>query len=504
MMLSLARRFDTVTAWVALAIVCALLAVQAVSLAFKLTTSPREIPFVGMRWLSGSIADIVASANAADGAFSGAPSARISRFFTVKRIAQPVGPSPMPSDELAANLRRMIESALRERRVVPQEDAIRIGFRGPPHLGPPRAKPSVVDGTVVVGDADFILPAMVEVQVRLGDGSWIVVSGRRAATEPWRRYLWIGSLLASAVLVGLCSWWMARRLILPLRRLSQAADRLDGLRSAGDVPETGPVELRRIAYSFNAMQGRLLALVAERTRMAAAVSHDLRTPITRLRLRAEYVGDTELQDSIIRDLATMERIVESTMRFAQTGVSSEAMQRIELHALLDDLCAGLSVCGTPIDHQFDGTAVVDAPLDGLERAFANLIGNAAKFGTRVSVRLCVEARQAEIVIDDNGPGIDDALKAKVFEPFFRADAARSVDSGGAGLGLTIASAVIVRCGGTIELRDRIPTGLSVRVTLPCVAANRSPPVAADSRPSSRASVTTDAEISTSSAKSLRF
>lgn len=498
MMLPLARRLDTVTVWVALAIVCAMLAVQAVSLAFKLTTSPRELPFVGMRWLSGSIADIVASA---DSASPLNPSARLSRLFTVQRVVHPVSHSSMPSDELAANLRRMIEAALKARGLGSREDGIRVGFRGPPRLGPPRVKPSVVDGTLVAGDGDFLLPAMIEVQVRLGDGSWIVVSGRLGTPEPGRRYLWICSLLASAVLVGLCSWWMARRLILPLRRLSQAADRLDGLKSASDVPETGPVELCRIARSFNAMQDRLLALVAERTRMAAAVSHDLRTPITRLRLRAEYVSDTELQDSIIRDLATMERIVESTMRFAQAGVSLEAMQRIELHALLEDLCEGFSVCGTPVNYQFANTAIVDAPLEGLERAFANLLGNAVKFGTCVSVRLCVDDRRAEVVINDNGPGIDDTLKTKVFEPFFRADSARSIDNGGAGLGLTIASAVIMRCGGTIELHDGVPMGLSVRVSLPCVMTNRSP--AAEFQASSRAIVMTGAAISTPAAESPR-
>jgi signal transduction histidine kinase len=215
------------------------------------------------------------------------------------------------------------------------------------------------------------------------------------------------------------------------------------------------------------MQARVLKLIADRTRMLAAVSHDLRTPITRLRLRAEDIENAELRSQILRDLGTMQNLVQSALSFLRGQNEQGAAVKADLPALLQTVCDGFSDTGHAIQYSGPAHLYVSCEPDQLMRAVENLIDNGLKFGSSVAVRVDQQGQDAVIEIQDDGPGIADAEKQRAIEPFYRGDAARDLNKGDSfGLGLSIAHSIIERNGGRLELADGRPTGLLARVTLP--------------------------------------
>jgi signal transduction histidine kinase len=228
----------------------------------------------------------------------------------------------------------------------------------------------------------------------------------------------------------------------------------------------GPSEVREAAEAFNEMQRRLRDLIAGRTQTLAAISHDLRTPITRLRLRLEFVGDAEQRAKFEADLEEMEKMIAAALALARDEAAVEARTRIDLSVLLAGLVADARALGQ--DAEYRGPARLDiavAPIS-LKRAFANLIDNAVRYGRRAHVTLNAEAGQTRVDIEDDGPGIPESEQAKVFQPFYRLERSRSRDTGGTGLGLAVARTTVLAHGGTIALRNRAGGGLTVSVTLP--------------------------------------
>ncbi|OYQ37302.1 two-component sensor histidine kinase [Niveispirillum lacus] len=287
------------------------------------------------------------------------------------------------------------------------------------------------------------------------------------ATDALREPGFIASLGGSAAVAILLSAWVLGFTTRPLRRFAAAANRLGIDMNAPSLDEAGPREVRLAAAAFNKMQRRLRAFVEDRTRMLAAVSHDLRTPLTRLRLRAEFIDDDVVRDKMLEDLSEMEAMIGSTLAFARDEAAKEAIQPLELNALLARLGEDMRDAGKPV-------GVIPAPFSipiagrrmALRRALGNLMENAVKYGQTAQVALAMTGENVTITIDDNGPGIPEMEFENVFRPFFRLEASRSRDTGGTGLGLSVANDIVRAHGGEIRLANRSEGGLRVTVVLP--------------------------------------
>jgi signal transduction histidine kinase len=268
------------------------------------------------------------------------------------------------------------------------------------------------------------------------------------------------------VLVGLWAWltWTVND---PLTRFARAAERVGVDIHSPSFPEQGPSQLRRAIRAFNEMQVRVLRLLTDRTRMLGAISHDLRTPLTRLRLRIETGGGAEDKAKMLTDIESMEAMLGSSLAFVRGVEEAEAPETVDMDLLLQTVCDTVSDLGGEVSYEGPARCRYRCRPQAMQRALTNVIGNAAKYGRRVQVSLDGEgARGLAITVDDDGPGIPDIEKSKVFEPFYRTPAARDHDSQGMGLGLSIARSIILAHGGAIELSDVLPHGLRVRIQLP--------------------------------------
>ena len=214
------------------------------------------------------------------------------------------------------------------------------------------------------------------------------------------------------------------------------------------------------------MQGRIRRFVEDRTRLLAAISHDLRSPITRLRLRTEMLPAELGGDRMLADLAEMEAMVTSTLEFARGEAGDETSQAVDLAATLAAVCDNASDMGLPAEFQWTGRLVCTCRPLAIKRAFANVVENAARYGGRASVRVESHAHGLTVIVDDDGPGIPEAEFEKVFAPFYRLENSRNRRTGGIGLGLTVARTIIRAHGGDIRLENRVPHGLRVTVSLP--------------------------------------
>ncbi|MBI3898470.1 MAG: HAMP domain-containing protein [Gammaproteobacteria bacterium] len=304
------------------------------------------------------------------------------------------------------------------------------------------------------------------VQLPLRDGQWVVFTQRlppEQFTWPARLLAALGILLAAVLLVSFIAVrWITR----PLAALSQAADGLGRDLRRAPLPETGPRETRLAAQAFNAMQSRLRGYLQDRERLLAAVSHDLKTPITRLRLRAELLTDETLKEKFVRDLGEMESMAAATLEFMQTAYDGEALQLMDINALLESMQADREEMGQSV--MVEGQAYAPYPVKpiALKRALANLIDNAIKYGVRPVIRVEDSATQLSIVVADEGPGIPESLMEQVFEPFCRLEPSRSRETGGAGLGLSIARDIVHSHRGELVLRNRSIGGLEAILRLP--------------------------------------
>jgi signal transduction histidine kinase len=305
--------------------------------------------------------------------------------------------------------------------------------------------------------------SLMVISLRLNDGSWLNFATPPAPIKAvWNsRFFWPGALVVLAV-VGICVW-AVRLATQPLSLFAQAAERLGLDFNAKRLDETGPLEVRRAAKAFNLMQHRLQAFIKDRTHMLAAISHDLRTPITRLKLRAEFIEDDEQRSKMLNDLDEMEAMISATLQFARDDAANEPTQDLDLAQLLRDLIENSDIeCQLPQTLPFVGRPV------GLKRLIGNLLGNAQRFGTRVEVELTQVEQNAVLTVTDDGPGIPADMLERVFDPFVRVEGSRSRDTGGTGLGLAAVKMITQAHGGTVELSNLESGGLQARVVLPLI------------------------------------
>jgi signal transduction histidine kinase len=267
-------------------------------------------------------------------------------------------------------------------------------------------------------------------------------------------------------LIGLLAWLVARMTARPIRQLAAAAGALGSDLDRAPLPETGPTEIRQAASAFNAMQARIRRQVQHRTHMLAAITHDLQTPLTRLRLRLEKVADGELRTKLIDDLGVMQSMVREGLELARSMDSQEPLQRLDLDSLIDSVCADATDAGQDVELLGPSGVRIMAQPNALRRCLTNLLDNAIKYGRLARVSVVREQERVVIRIRDAGPGLPfDQLEA-VFDPFFRLETSRSRDTGGTGLGLTIARNIAEAHGGTLVLANLAEGGLEAVLALP--------------------------------------
>jgi signal transduction histidine kinase len=295
-----------------------------------------------------------------------------------------------------------------------------------------------------------------QLDVRLLDGQWVRFS---LTPQPWSvpaADAFVRQMLIALAVVVAVSLLAVRYATRPLRQLAEAADALGRNLDAVPLPETGPLETR------------LRRMVAERSRALAAVSHDLRTPLTRLRLRAELVGDRQLRQQMVADVADMQAMIEATLDYLR-DLRSESPRPIDLNALLSSLAQDERSLGRQVTLSGEANAPYVGRLSALKRAIANLVNNAIQYAGAAELRVVDEAGRLQLIVEDRGPGIAPAELARVTEPYYRVDASRSRETGGVGLGLAIAKDVAVLHGGELQLENRPGGGLRATLVLPRTA-----------------------------------
>lgn len=299
-----------------------------------------------------------------------------------------------------------------------------------------------------------------------GRGTLVTFDARQpdaAGGWPWRVLASLAVLLAAVVGVSLLAVRWATR---PLKLLADAADELGANVHRAPMAESGPIEVARAAHAFNTMQARLVAYLRERTSVLAAMSHDLKTPVTRLRLRAELLPDAEQRRKFTQDLEEMESMVAATLDYLRGAHGAEAVQPVDIAALLESLQSDVTEMGGRMDVSGRPLQTYPAQPGALKRCVRNLVENAAKYGGGVEVEVEDDAAALRILVRDRGPGLPPAELQRVFEPFYRVDASRSRDTGGTGLGLTIARSIAEMHGGHLSLHNRPEGGLQARLVLP--------------------------------------
>ncbi|MGB8601181.1 MAG: ATP-binding protein, partial [Rhizomicrobium sp.] len=310
--------------------------------------------------------------------------------------------------------------------------------------------------------------------VKLKDGSWLVFMGYGrywGLSQSQRLGVWLVFLLLAVVGVSVFTTRLISR---PIKQFANAV-RLRGIDlQALQIKEVGPQELREVVAAFNEMQLKIQEFIAYRTDMLAAISHDLRTPLTRMRLRGEYIEDRGQRDRLFQDVQEMQTMIDGALAFFRNDGDEEVPRTFDLAEILqtivDDFAdQGIEVTYTGIPH-----CVYSGRPIALKRAFTNLIENAVKYATPPDVELVVTDKTVSIEVRDCGPGIPVAELEKVFQPFYRLEKSRNRMSGGVGLGLTAALAVIRGHGGTLHIHNRSKGGLEAIVTLPLILPNLNP------------------------------
>ncbi len=303
--------------------------------------------------------------------------------------------------------------------------------------------------------------------VQLPDKRWAIIEVPHVK-PPRREWLilagWISLIVAGATAVSV---YFTAVLIRPLEMLEAAVSKIgsDGVLAA--VPEVGSAEVKATAHALNQLSSRLRTAMESRMRLVAAAGHDLRTPMTRMRLRAEFLE--EERDKWLHDLDELDRIADSAIRLVREEVDQDAVEPVDLEGLVRDLETEMTSLGHAVSMEHLDKVSVRAGALGLRRALRNLIVNAATHGRGCSLSLAATNGQAVLTIADRGPGIPEELLNKAFEPFFRVDPGRRQSVPGAGLGLAIAKEIIERYGGTIALENRPGGGLSQKVTFSAVS-----------------------------------
>ncbi len=374
-------------------------------------------------------------------------------------------PASVLSTRPPSEQEKALEISLREHMELPSQLPINVRLSSAHRDEEEESDPIQLVENLMAPKANWVM----DIEVAYPDGQWLR-SHQLPTMMPahWKRVLSF-SLLVGIVPSALIAFMFGRRIMRPLRALTEASKQV----SRGErvvLPDVrGPEDLREITKAFNEMQENLLRFVHGRTQMIAAIGHDLRTPLTSLRIRAELVDDERLRDDMIRTLDEMSSIVRETLEFSRDDTVHEQTQDLAINALVRDVCNERPLRGRSLEWKtaLDDTFAYRCRPVLLKRALNNLVDNATRYGN-VRINCWIEAEDSQLVIaiEDDGPGIDPGLVETAFQPFARLDSARNRETGGVGLGLAIARTSVRAHGGDITLSNLASGGLLARVSLP--------------------------------------
>jgi len=299
----------------------------------------------------------------------------------------------------------------------------------------------------------------VVISVRMPDDLWLNMVGKPLGGPPPWAIRTLGMFFFLLLLLGLGGVFVARRMAQPMAALAAAADRIGRGENSAVLLEKGPSEVRQTIRAFNRMQERMQRQLQDRSLMLSAISHDLRTPITTLRLRAEYIDDTEIREKTLATLADMEEILSVSLSFARDEAADEQGRPTDLSSLLQSLCDDHADLGWLTEYVGPERLILECRPTAMRRAIGNLIENAIKYGDKASVTLRQDEDGITILVEDDGPGIPEEQLEQVFTPFYRLEQSRSRETGGIGLGLALARTLIHAQGGDLYLENRASGGL---------------------------------------------
>ena len=300
--------------------------------------------------------------------------------------------------------------------------------------------------------------------ISIAGGQWLNVSTRfERPPIQWPLYSMLTFGLTAMALLVAVSWFVMTGLLGPLRRLARASERLGRGEDIDALPERGPQEVRELTAGFNRMQDRLTRFVADRTRVLAALGHDLRSPLTAMRVHSEMVEEDETRESLVATVEEMQSMVEATLTFAKGLSGNEPMQDVDLQSFLEALRGDMVV---PFVLSDGPEVTVRLRPNAIRRALRNVIENAVRYGGSATLGWISAEGEIEISVTDRGPGIPTAELERVFDPFFRLEESRSLETGGHGLGLSIARSILRAQGGEISLANHPDGGLIATIRLP--------------------------------------
>ncbi len=394
--------------------------------------------------------------------------------FHVALLAQPPELPPADAEGAAAAiedyLRQQLPGApnrqVRAAVIAPAGVAPDAPFDHRPYFGPMGGMGGMGGMMQQMMGPNFGAWRSLQVAVKLVDGQWLAFDTTLPQGPPSVSWQFIISMALMGLIVIVVSVWAVRRVTAPLGMLAGAADRLGRDVSAAPLAEAGTIEMQHAARAFNRMQDRLRRLIESRTQMLAALSHDLRTPLTLLRLRAEEVANADERDKMLATIGEMNDMIGSTLAFARDEVRSEPRRKVDIAALLATVVDDMADAGLPVTMQPTAPVVHECQPSALKRAITNLLDNAVKYGKRATAAITATDKVIEITIHDDGPGIPEAELPRVFQPFYRVEDSRNRDTGGTGLGLAIAQSIVQAHGGELTLANRSGGGLRACITVP--------------------------------------
>jgi signal transduction histidine kinase len=306
----------------------------------------------------------------------------------------------------------------------------------------------------------------VAISIKHGEKDWINFLGLINTPRSLVPELFLANVLSGAIGIALVAFWLVNRVTSPLRSLAGAAENLGRNLFSSPLPVTGPREVAVAAAAFNRMQRRLVRLIQGRTELLAAISHDLRTPLTQMRLRLEMMPEAPEREKNLQALDDMNGIVGTFLNYARASHEAEEKSRIDLGALVGSVCDDLADLGAAVDFASPGGLVVSCKRLAIKRAVTNLIENALKYGYEAQVGTGRAGAYAVVTVEDRGPGIPESELEAVLAPFHRGENGRGPDKGGIGLGLSIAQAIAEDHGGEVRLANRAEGGLRAEILLP--------------------------------------
>ena len=274
---------------------------------------------------------------------------------------------------------------------------------------------------------------------------------------------------AAVILASAAAAFMARRVVRPLSELTSAAATVAMGSGTPHVAEQGPEDVRKAAVAFNAMAEKVTKTLESQRHLLSAVGHDLRTPLTAMRINLEFVADDELREGLMRNLDELQALTEQVLAAAK-GAGGEQRRNVDLSALVESLCTDLDEIGEPVSWANHSPAPISCRPNEIKRAVRNLVENAVAYGRKADVRIAHSGDGYDVVVEDSGPGIPETDRQRVFEPFVRLESSRNEATGGTGLGLTLVKAIVEGHGGAVVLENRPEGGLRARMHLPRIAA----------------------------------